>query len=202
MTLNPRLHTVPDELIFHTIHKWLALHAGTTCYAVNDTNFFLVFSLPLFRQRFKNYYWLWSWLSALELHFCIPKIGYINVNLRIQIYMSLIIFMIDTFNDFRLTERSINDELLCKANSSKQCNSRWIWSAFDGSSAVLGDQSTVKANLSGIYRCESKCNIRGKQCAVSAMLVYIPNGKWITHKSTHYMPFMSIFQCHLFRFAT
>jgi len=88
----------------------------------------------------------------------------------------IIISSLDSFNDFHLTEKSINDELSCKVNSSEQCTNRWIWNSVDGSETALYDQSNITAGISGLYRCESECNIRGKRCTVSSVLVYIPSG--------------------------
>lgn len=48
IALNTRLHTGRIALIFHTRHKWLPLHAGPSCYAINDTNYFIcLFSASL-----------------------------------------------------------------------------------------------------------------------------------------------------------
>lgn len=91
----------------------------------------------------------------------------------------IIISSLDSFNDFHVTEKSINDELSCKVNSSEQCTNRWIFNSLNGSRTALWDRSNVTAEISGLYRCESECNIRRKRCTVSSVLVYVPSGEWI-----------------------
>ena len=74
----------------------------------------------------------------------------------------------DALSENSTINKNINDDILCKANTSQFCSYKWKWFQ-ENDITTESSTSVLMARKPGWHRCEAECYLRNNTCNLLVM---------------------------------